>query len=110
MDNKSRSKAIHDTVRRFANEQTWLTGIQGIRTGSTTMVYNHDMRDLESDLTQTQHRFESIICASMHVHLSQDKCLETIAVGGDAEQIRRLVEKLKARRGVEEVRLNLFQL
>lgn len=110
MGYKSRSKAIQDTVRRFVNEQNWLTDIQGIRTGSITMVYNHGMRDLESDLTQTQHRFESIICASMHVHLSQDRCLETIAVRGDAEQIRRLVEKLKARRGVEEVRLNLFQL
>ena len=110
MGYRSRSKAIQDTVRRFVNEQNWLSDIQGIRTGSITMVFNHDMRDLESDLTATQHRFESIICASMHVHLSQDRCLETIAVRGDAEQIRRLVEKLKARRGVEEVRLNLFQL
>jgi CopG family nickel-responsive transcriptional regulator len=107
---KSRSKAIHDTVRRFVNEQKWLADIEGTRTGSITMLYNHDMRDLESDLTQTQHHFESIICASMHVHLSQDRCLETIAVRGDAAQIKRLVEKLKARRGVEEVRLSLFSL
>jgi len=86
MGYKSRSKAIQDTVRRFVNEHTWLTDIQGIRTGSITTVYNHDMRDLESDLTHTQHRFESTICASMHVHLSQDRCLETIAVRGDADK------------------------
>ncbi len=110
MGYKSRSKAIHDTVRRFVNEQKWLADIEGIQTGSITMLYNHDMRDLEADLTQTQHHFESIICASMHVHLSHDRCLETIAVRGDAAQIKRLVEKLKARRGVEEVRLSLFSL
>lgn len=110
MGYKSRSKAIHDTVRRFVNEQKWLADMEGTRTGSITMVYNHDMRDLESDLTHMQHRFESIICASMHVHLSRDRCLETITVRGDAAQIKRLVEKLKARRGVEEVRLSLFSV
>lgn len=110
MGYKSRSKAIHDTVRTFVNEQKWLADVKGVRAGSITMMYNHEMRELESDLTDTQHRFESIICASMHVHLSKDKCLETIAVKGEAEKIKSLVERLKARRGVEEVRLNLFPL
>jgi CopG family nickel-responsive transcriptional regulator len=107
---KSRSKAIHDTVRAFINEQKWLADVKGTRVGSITMIYNHEMREVESDLTDTQHRFESIICASMHVHLSKDKCLETIAVKGEAMEIKRLVEKLKARRGVEDVRVNIFSV
>ena len=74
------------------------------------MIYNHEMREVESDLTDTQHQFESIICASMHVHLSEDKCLETIAVEGRAEKIKSLVEKLRTRRGVEDVRLNIFSI
>jgi len=110
MGYKSRSKAVHDTVRAFVNEQKWLADVKGMRTGSITMIYNHEMRELESDLTDTQHRFESIICASMHVHLSKDKCLETIAVKGEAGEIKRLVEKLKARRGVEEVKLDIFSI
>ncbi|MFQ6068316.1 MAG: nickel-responsive transcriptional regulator NikR [Candidatus Bathyarchaeia archaeon] len=109
MGYRSRSKAIHDTVRAFVNEQKRLAEMKGIRVGSITLVYDHKIRELESDLTDTQHRFESIICASMHVHLSEDKCLEIIAVRGEAKRIKRLVQKLKARRGVEEVRLNLFQ-
>jgi CopG family nickel-responsive transcriptional regulator len=107
---KSRSKAIHDAVRAFVNEQKWLADAEGKKVGSITMIYNHEMRQLESDLTDTQHQFESIIYASMHVHLSEAKCLETIAVRGKAEKIKRLVEKLKARRGVEEVRLNVFSI
>lgn len=109
MGYRSRSKAIHDTVRAFVNEQKRLAEMKGIRVGSITLVYDHKIRELESDLIDTQHRFESIICASMHVHLSEDKCLEIIAVRGEAKRIKRLVQKLKARRGVEEVRLNLFQ-
>ena len=106
----SRSKAIHDSVRAFVNEQKWLEDIEGNKVGSITMVYNHEMRELESDLTDTQHQFESVICASMHVHISKEKCLETIAIKGSAEKIKRLVERLRARRGVEEVRLNIFSI
>lgn len=110
MGYRSRSKAIHDTVRTFVNEQKWLAAMKGRRVGVITMVYNHEMRGLESDLTDTQHHFETIICAAMHVHLSEKKCLETIAVKGPAQEINSLVERLKARRGVEEVKLNLFPL
>ena len=106
----SRSKAIHDTVRAFVNEQKWLADVKGKKAGSITIIYNHEIRELESELTDTQHYFESIICASMHVHLNKDRCLETIVVKGEAETIKLLVEKLKSRRGVEEVRLNLFSI
>jgi CopG family nickel-responsive transcriptional regulator len=108
MGYKSRSKAIHDNVRAFVNEHKWLADVKGRKVGSITMIFNHKTRRVEVDLTDTQHQFESVICASMHVHISKDKCLETIAVKGEAEKIKRLVEKLKARRGVEQVRLNIF--
>ena len=107
---KSRSKAIHDAVRTFISEYKWLADVTDNKVGSITMIYNHEMRELESDLTDTQHQFESIICASMHVHISEEKCLETITVKGRAEKIKRLVERLRARRGVEEVRLNVFSI
>ena len=110
MGYKSRSKAIHDTVRAFVNEQKWLADVEGEQVGSITMIYNHEMRRLEADLTNAQHHFEPIISASMHVHISQDKCLETIAVKGAVKKIKQLAEKLRARRGVEEVRLNIFSI
>ena len=110
MGYKSRSKAIHDSVRTFVNEQKWLADTTGSKVGSITMIYNHEMRELESELTETQHQFESIISASMHVHISKHKCLETIAIKGPAEKIKLLVKRLKTRRGVEDVRLNIFSV
>jgi len=110
MGYRSRSKAIHDTVRTFVNEQKWLADVKGTKAGSITMIYNHETRELESDLTDTQHHFESTICATMHVHLTKEKCLETIAVKGEAKKIKQLAEKLKARKGVEEVILNIFSI
>jgi len=106
----SRSKAIQDTVRTFVNEQKWLADVNGTKAGSITLIYDHETRKLESDLTNIQHHFESVICATMHVHLSKEKCLETIAVKGEAKEIKWLAEKLEAMRGVEEVRLNIFSI
>lgn len=110
MGYKSRSKVIQDTVRAFVNEQKWLADVAGSKVGAITMIYNHEMRELESVLTDTQHQFESIIRASMHVHISEAKCLETIAVKGRADKIKSLVEKLRTKRGVDEVRLNIFSV
>ncbi len=110
MGYESRSKAVQDTVRTFVNDQKWLSDVKGTKTGSITMVYDRETKELESDLTDAQHHFESMIYASMHVHLSKDKCLETIAVRGEAGKIKRLVATLKARKGVEEVRLNVFSV
>ncbi|MCW3985286.1 MAG: hypothetical protein NWE91_02600 [Candidatus Bathyarchaeota archaeon] len=87
-----------------------LADVKGTKAGSITLIYDHETRNLESDLIDIQHHFESIICATMHVHLSKEKCLETIAVKGEAKEIKWLAEKLKARRGVEEVRLNIFSI
>ena len=69
----SSSKAIHDTVRAFVNEQKWLAEVRGSRVGAITMVYNHEMRGLESDPTDTQHHFETVIYAAMHVASEREK-------------------------------------
>ena len=108
MGYKSRSKAINDSVQTFINEQKWLADATGNKVGSITMIYTHVKKELESELTDTQHQFESIISASMHVHISKNKCLETIAINGPAEKIKSLAERLRTKRGVEEVRLNIF--
>ena len=53
MGYKSRSKAINDTIRTFVNEHKRLADVKGTMVGSITMIYNHEMRELESDLTDT---------------------------------------------------------
>ena len=108
MGYKSRSKAIHDTVRAFVDEQKWLLNLKGNMVGVIVILYSHRVRKLESDLTETQHDFNSVVCASMHIHVSKERCLEAIAVNGESEKIRRLLLSLKARKGVESVRLNVF--
>jgi len=103
----NRSKAIQDSVRSFVAEHKWLREQKGTRVGVLVMVYDHEVKGLETNLTNTQHRHSRVICSSMHVHLSERECLETIAVKGDVDEIRSLAQELTTKKGVKQVKLTI---
>jgi len=103
----SRSKAIQDSVRSFVAEHKLLGKQKGIRVGVLVMVYDHEVKGLGTTLTNTQHKHSHVICSSMHVHLSERECLETIAVRGDVGEIKNLAQELTTKRGVKQVKLTI---
>jgi CopG family nickel-responsive transcriptional regulator len=98
---ENRSKAVQDAVSMFVSEKKWLQEEKGTQAGVLMMLYDHEVKGLESALTNLQHRYTSIICSTMHVHLSESDCLEAIAVKGDVTEVRRLSDELAAKRGVK---------
>jgi len=101
MGYESRSKAIQDAVRLYVSERKWVKEEKSIQTGVILMVYDHDTRGLESDLTGTQHHHADLISSTMHIHLGEHDCLEVIAVKGKGLEIRHLSDELATRRGVK---------
>ncbi len=65
------------------------------------MVYDHEVRGLERDLTDHQHHHHGLITSVMHIHLNETDCLEVIAVKGKGSEIRALSNELATRRGVK---------
>jgi CopG family nickel-responsive transcriptional regulator len=104
MGYENRSKAIQDAVRGFVSERKWLQEEKGIQAGVLVMLYDHEVRGLETALTDLQHHYAGVICSAMHIHLNEQDCLEAIAVKGDAAKIRRLGDELAAKRGVKILR------
>jgi CopG family nickel-responsive transcriptional regulator len=101
MGYESRSKAIQDAVRLYVSERKWLKEEDTIQTGILLMVYDHEVKGLESELTETQHHHSSLIASTMHIHLGERDCLEAIAVKGKASEIHELSDELTTRRGVK---------
>lgn len=97
----SRSKAVQDAVRMFISEKRWLQEESGVHAGVLMMLYDHEVRGLESVLTHIQHHYTHIIFSTMHIHLSERDCLEAIAVKGDVAEIRKLSDELATERGVK---------
>jgi CopG family nickel-responsive transcriptional regulator len=107
---ENRSKAIQDAVSMFISEKKWLQNEKGIQAGVLTMLYDHEVKGLENELTDVQHHYARIICSTMHIHLSERDCLEAIAVKGDATKIRQLSEELTAKRGVKMLKTMLLPI
>lgn len=101
MGYESRSKAIQDAVRLYVSERKWLKEEDTVQTGVLLMIYDHDVKGLESDLTEAQHQHSSLVSSTMHVHLGERDCLEAIAVKGKGSEIRALSDELATRRGVK---------
>jgi CopG family nickel-responsive transcriptional regulator len=99
---ESRSKAIQDAVRLFVLERKWVQQEESSsQTGILLMVYDHETRGLESDLTETQHMHKTLVTSTLHVHISERDCLEAIVVKGKVSEIRKLSDELATKRGVK---------
>ena len=101
MGYNSRSKAMQDAVRLFVSEKKWLKEEKADQRGILIMVYDHDIKGLEHDLTETQHHHSSLISSTMHIHVGDQDCLEAIAVKGKASEIRHLSNELTTKKGVK---------
>jgi len=50
------------------------------------------------------------IQASMHSHVTHDRCLEVILVRGEGSELKSIAEKLMSQKGVESVKLTTIPL
>ncbi len=100
-----RSKAIQAAMRSFLNEHKWIHETKGTVAGGLVTIYDHEVRGLEEDLTDVQHRYQSLISSTTHVHLDDNHCLEIIPVKGDAKLARKLSEEIMTKRGVRQSKL-----
>jgi len=106
----NRSKAVQDAVRLFVSEYKWLSEEKGTKVGLIALVYDHEVRGLETALTDVQHEHNRIICSTMHVHLNEHDCLEAISVKGEASEIKKLTEQITAKKGVKHVKVSVISM
>lgn len=104
MGYESRSKAVHDAFRSLISEFKWMRKEAGEIVGAIVLLYYVDKPGLLNQVMHTQHMFEDVISSSMHIHLTKDKCLEIIAVKGNAKEIKQLAKELMTKKGVKQLK------
>ena len=100
----NRSKAVQDAMRALLAEWKASEGLAGEVNGAIVMIYEHRKPGLVEELLDIQHEHEDLIVATMHIHLTEEDCLEVIAVRGDASRVRALAEALKTKKGVKALK------
>jgi CopG family nickel-responsive transcriptional regulator len=74
------------TLSAFVSEHKWLQEQKGMRVGVLVVLYDHEVKGLNDALIDAQREHADVIYSSMHIHLSEQNCLEAIAVRGEADK------------------------
>jgi CopG family nickel-responsive transcriptional regulator len=106
---KDRSKALQATMRSFITEEEQARFKGGPITGAFLMVYNHEIRGIDSRLTDLEHDNREIIASSTHMHLGVSHCLKVLVVRGRVEKVRTLEKKLRNLRGMMQLKLSFLK-
>ena len=105
-----RSKAIQTALHSFIDEHNWKYNLQKSGAGAIIMLYDNHVYNQDTKSTRTQHRFNDIISAATHLHLSDDNCLESILVRGQATRMKELANELSKNRGIKSLKFHFVNL
>jgi CopG family nickel-responsive transcriptional regulator len=107
---ENRSKAAHDAFRAFITENKWTREEGEEIAGIVALIYYMDKPGLLNHVVEAQHNFAKIVMSSMHLHLTENKCMEIIAVKGKAADVKSLSQELMTKKGVKQLKLTVMAL
>ncbi|MEM0066130.1 MAG: CopG family ribbon-helix-helix protein [Sulfolobales archaeon] len=100
------SRVVQESLRLYLAEHSWRTG--GDVVGALGIVYDHEARNVDEELTDIQHKYLDVVVSSLHVHLDQRNCLLVVVVKGSSKAVKALVDEIERVEGVKVVRLALM--
>lgn len=97
---QNRSEAMRDFVRLGIQQARQDEGVEGNCVAAVAYVYDHSARDLPKRLIENVHGHHDLSLATLHVHLSNDSCMEVTVLRGQSGEVRHVADHIIAERGV----------
>lgn len=104
---QNRSEAIRDLIHQQLNDIR-LSNPKALAIASVCIVYNHHLTKLMEKLTGLQHSHLLQAICSMHVHISQEDCMEIIVLRGPVGEINKVAENILSQKGVRLGKINFI--
>lgn len=102
---QGRSEAIRDLARAGLRQAAGEAGSDEACIAVLVYAYDHGTRELPKRLTHAFHGHHAMCVSTLHVHLTDDTCLEATVLRGPAGEVRHLAEHVIAERGVRHGQL-----
>ena len=99
----NRSQAVRHLIEKNIVEQKW--HCNNLVAGAIVMTFDHHKKDITARSNDIQHKYFDVILSLQHFHLSNDVCLEIIAVKGYANRLTELSDKLISIKGLKHGKL-----
>ncbi len=98
LGHNSRSETVRAATRdyiaehRFGDEEGWRVGVMMLQ-------YNHQNMKIVQQINHLKGRFRNLIKSSLYISTSEDDTMEIIAIRGETDNIKELInEAMKIRR------------
>jgi len=103
----SRSEAIRLAVRDVLSQFALQRLEHGKAMATVTVIYETEQRDISARLMEFRHGFDEAIFGNMHLHIGGSHCVELFLVQGDAATVHNFITKVRAIRGIGEVKYTM---
>ena len=95
--------AVRDTLSQFALQRIE----RGKMMATVTVILEKERRDVNERLMELRHSFDENIFGNMHLHIGGGYCVEIFLVQGDSAVVLDFISKVRAVRGIREVKYTL---
>lgn len=103
-----RSKALQIAIRNLIGDYELKNDPESSVTGGILMLYDHDKRGIDHNITEIGHTHRLIIVSSTHLHLDEERCINITTVHGKYRKVLELEKDLRKLDGVEQLKSSYF--
>jgi len=105
----SRSGALRKAMLTFISEHEWKR-VKGKVAGALLVLYDHTIHEASNFISEIQHHYLDIVNSALHLHLDEKRCLEIVAIVGEARRAKELMRDLEKVKGVILTRALIISL
>lgn len=102
----NRSEVVRHALQLLLAQHRSLEEAQGQITAILTVSFADSGKDRLC--SRVQHDYNHLISAMMHAHTIGGGCIEVLVTKGEADEVREFLQRLRAQKPVEHVRVELF--
>ncbi len=103
----NRSRLVSDAV---VSHYSSFIDKEGLYAGALVVFYDHSRGETVYAVVDAQHSFADVVRSNAHMHVSEEKCAEVLAVMGRGERILDLIAALRKVSGVVSVQHSLVRV
>lgn len=101
----NRSQALRKLINKHLVETKWQCNNKVA--GAITLLFNHNKKDVGTNISETQHRNLDIVLSSQRLYLDEEKSMEIIAVKGIASRLTEFADQLISIKGISHGKLTM---
>ncbi len=99
----SRSEIVRESMRNFLENYQVRKNLSGDFNGFISIMYDVNDKTCSDDISDIHHDNDDLVQGSLHLHFGEENCFDIWIVEGKAEELMKLVERLKTVRGTKHV-------